>query len=451
MRSVYFNSIVHRRRAIPELTQIATSIDPIDVMTIAGIAFISATVGFHSAAILQTNKNTNTESMESSEMTKITQKEESNVVAVILSPDQIWSSVQDKIKTVSQTQSIKTGQVSSKRNPGSNQKLWSQFRLGLQSLTIPARHQILILALTELQRNILTLQDPPPDPKVSNLDSFAFQVILLSYTSASEKWIGSKPAYYQQEVEEEEDRERNHEGFWKIIEEKLPIYTAVLKYLRYPAPAELDPDSIQTETILLNRSPRNDPSTGLCLKFGSREGHLLTSSVQILEDMVLVVAELVALEYLLALTKGPIKSQYLTDWPMSLKVNLRNTRTLERYRNQVFFGWWIFKNFQSVVAVFEDYHFLWGINQKGNFTQRRCFVRRSEELEKLKGWGLGFSYFLEALDALEPIFKTVLKKLGDLVSFFLVQLIGRSVGLIIKGIQTSITIPWNNKQNPTNL
>jgi len=450
MRSVYFNSIVHRRRAIPELTQITTAIDPIDVMTIAGIALISATVGFHSATVFKINKNINTEPMESSEIARIAKNDESTVVAVIPSPDQIWTSVQDKIMTVSESQSMKTGQISIKQKPGSNQKLWSQFRLGLQSLTIPARHQILILALTELQRNILTLQDPQPDTKLTNLDSFAFQVILLSYTSASEKWIGSKPAYYQLDVDEE-DRERNHEGFWKIIEEKLPIYTAVLKYLRYPAPTEQDPDSNQSETILLNRTPTGDPSAGLCLKFGSREGHLLTSSVQILEDMVLVVAELVALDYLLALTKGPIKSQYLTDWPMSLKVNLRNTRTLERYRNQVFFGWWIFKNFQSVVAVFEDYHFLWGINQKGNFTQRRCFVRRSEELEKLKGWGLGFSYFLEALDALEPIFKTVLKKLGDMVSFFLVQLIGRSVGLIIKGIQTSITIPWNNKQNPTNL
>lgn len=137
----------------------------------------------------------------------------------------------------------------------------------------------------------------------------------------------------------------------------------------------------------------------------------------------------------------------MLDWPKSLTPGLRNTRALERFKNQIFFAWWFHRHFISVIAIFEDYHYLWGIHKSG-FVQRKCFVRRSEDLEKLQGWSLNFSYILEALDALEPIFKTFIEKLGDLISLLLVKFIGQSLGLILKGIQNSINLPrWNSPNN----
>eukprot|EP00210_Caulerpa_lentillifera_P001718 g1651.t1 len=457
--------LISRRRSAPELAQILTSVDvdvdAVDTITYAGIALISATVGFSTAKYLQRRDRVN--SIEPEVERTVTQTETSAEIAVIPSPGQIWTDVKDKIQLIPETapQPIKKQSIGVKNRTGSNRrKLWSHFRLGLQSLTVPARQQILVLAFLELQRNIHSVPVPALSSKEEDLESFVFQVILLSYSSAGEKWLGAKPVYYldmEEDEEDEDERERCHEGFWKIIEEKLPVYTVLLKYLRFPhEEPEVDLEMINVQKMVTNKETEAVASPaveggGLCLKFRSRDSHLLTSSVQILEDLVLVVAELVALEYLRCLTQGNVKAHLVSDWPMSLKSNLRNTRTLERYRNQVFFGWWLYRNFVSVTAKFEDYHYLWGVQQGGNFTQRRCFVRRSEELAGLSGWGLSFSYFLEALDALEPICKTVLKKLGDLISFLLTQLIGRSVGLIIKGIQSSITNPWNNKPKPTSL
>lgn len=66
----------------------------------------------------------------------------------------------------------------------------------------------------------------------------------------------------------------------------------------------------------------------------------------------------------------------------------------------------------------------------------------------MKGWRLRVSYFLEALDALEPIFKAFLRRVGNVISFLLVTLIGRSLGLILKGIQSSVQIPWGKTEKP---
>ena len=66
----------------------------------------------------------------------------------------------------------------------------------------------------------------------------------------------------------------------------------------------------------------------------------------------------------------------------------------------------------------------------------------------MKGWRLGVSYFLEALDALEPFLKGLLHRIGDILSFILVTFIGRSLGLILKGVQSSIQIPWGKANKP---
>ena len=71
-----------------------------------------------------------------------------------------------------------------------------------------------------------------------------------------------------------------------------------------------------------------------------------------------------------------------------------------------------------------------------------------QELTGLKGWRLGVSFFLEALDALEPFLKSLLHRIGDILSFILVTFIGRSLGLILKGVQSSIQIPWGKANKP---
>jgi len=72
----------------------------------------------------------------------------------------------------------------------------------------------------------------------------------------------------------------------------------------------------------------------------------------------------------------------------------------------------------------------------------------AQDLLRLEGWRLGMSYILEAVDAIEPLVKVFFGRLGKVISFLLVTLIGRSIGLVLKGIQSSINLPWTKPKKP---
>ncbi|KAL6968046.1 hypothetical protein U1Q18_033850 [Sarracenia purpurea var. burkii] len=65
-------------------------------------------------------------------------------------------------------------------------------------------------------------------------------------------------------------------------------------------------------------------------------------------------------------------------------------------------------------------------------------VKRAKELRALAGWRYYFSLFLELADITMPLIRTIFAKVSDAISFFLVCLIGRSLGLIYTGIRQSL-------------
>ncbi|KAL6499570.1 hypothetical protein OROGR_027480 [Orobanche gracilis] len=64
-------------------------------------------------------------------------------------------------------------------------------------------------------------------------------------------------------------------------------------------------------------------------------------------------------------------------------------------------------------------------------------VKRTKELRALIGWRYYFSLFLELTDITMPFVKAAVAKVSDVATFFLVCLIGRSLGLIYSGIRNS--------------
>ncbi|KAF5746333.1 hypothetical protein HS088_TW06G00504 [Tripterygium wilfordii] len=65
-------------------------------------------------------------------------------------------------------------------------------------------------------------------------------------------------------------------------------------------------------------------------------------------------------------------------------------------------------------------------------------VKRTKELRVLTGWKYYLSLYLELADISLPLIKVVIGKISDAISFFLVCLIGRSLGLIYTGIRQSL-------------
>lgn len=61
-----------------------------------------------------------------------------------------------------------------------------------------------------------------------------------------------------------------------------------------------------------------------------------------------------------------------------------------------------------------------------------------QEVERLKGLRYVHSLALEAMDVAAPLFQRLLGRLGDAVSWLLVRLIGRSLGLIYRGVRESL-------------
>ncbi|GAQ82670.1 hypothetical protein KFL_001190130 [Klebsormidium nitens] len=172
-----------------------------------------------------------------------------------------------------------------------------------------------------------------------------------------------------------------------------------------------------------------------------------------------------------------------------LHPRLRSTRALERFRNEVSLRRFLRTKLASVSALYEDRYDLWGLRQqpiaggseplevpdsKGRRTSPRTRrkplasfaglgllgrkrqaemaeedwevvvvgrsmpCRRIAELRRLGGWQLRYSMILEFLDVAAPILNGLLMKMGDWISFLLVTMIGRSLGLIYKGIKQSL-------------
>ncbi|MCO5550658.1 hypothetical protein L7F22_004147 [Adiantum nelumboides] len=188
----------------------------------------------------------------------------------------------------------------------------------------------------------------------------------------------------------------------------------------------------------------------------------------VLDDLLIFVADKASALYLDLISTGSTIGD--SQWFNMMSQSIPSTRLLEKFRNEVALNGWLNDNFQSVTAMFEDRFDLWilnsghknHVNQKNQSSkvrlenhreqdsgksavvigQYKMFARRARELRRLTGWRYYFSLYLEFSDICGPLLRTVATKLGEGISFLLVTLIGRSLGLIYRGICQSIQ--WNS-------
>ncbi|KAG5514719.1 hypothetical protein RHGRI_035944 [Rhododendron griersonianum] len=212
------------------------------------------------------------------------------------------------------------------------------------------------------------------------------------------------------------------------------------------------------------------------LIFGSlREGCCYDCSlftqygVDILEDLVITLADAIASLYLELISVDGNMSNEINS--IGLMMCTLSTRELQKLRNEVALNQWLHQNMEAVVSMYEDRFDLRTLQSQliegpsktntDNFSWwKRLTLRKSEsvasplhyvvindisitvkrtkELRALTGWRYYYSLFLELADITMPVIRTVFKKVSDAISFFLVCLIGRSLGLIYTGIRQSL-------------
>ncbi|KAG9154411.1 hypothetical protein Leryth_000833 [Lithospermum erythrorhizon] len=167
-------------------------------------------------------------------------------------------------------------------------------------------------------------------------------------------------------------------------------------------------------------------------------GHDLLSkhSVDLLEDLVITLADGIANMYLELVSVDSSMSNEVNSLGISLCT--LSTRALQKLRNEVALHQWLHQNMEAIVSILYRSE----ATPKPLYTvvvsQMSVSVKRIKELRALSGWRYFFSLFLELSDIAMPVVRTVIAKISDAISFFLVSLIGRSLGLIYTGIRESL-------------
>ncbi|KAL3620523.1 hypothetical protein CASFOL_035435 [Castilleja foliolosa] len=213
------------------------------------------------------------------------------------------------------------------------------------------------------------------------------------------------------------------------------------------------------------------------LRFGSsRKGGYYNGSlfiqngVSILEDLLITLADGIASMYLELISVDSSLCNEMSH--LGLCLCTLSTRSLQRLRNEVALQQWLNQNMAAVVSMYEDQfdlctlesqlieessgskseNFGWwknlSLGRSEPISSSLCFVfikhisvpvKRTKELRALTGWRYYFSLFLELSDITMPFVKAIVAKVSDAISFFLVCLIGRSLGMIYSGIRNSLS------------
>ena len=134
----------------------------------------------------------------------------------------------------------------------------------------------------------------------------------------------------------------------------------------------------------------------------------------------------------------------------SVQPRLKSTRSMEKFRNEVKLNDWVERNYRDVVAMYEDWHSLMGLDASGEIVTRRISICRHSELDQVRGARMLMSMFLEVADIVVPIAKSTLNNAKNFSSWLLVTLIGRSLGLVYRGIKDSMNGNNNGNNNNNN-
>eukprot|EP01026_Neomeris_dumetosa_P033285 TRINITY_DN2650_c0_g2_i3.p1 TRINITY_DN2650_c0_g2~~TRINITY_DN2650_c0_g2_i3.p1 ORF type:complete len:507 (+),score=58.52 TRINITY_DN2650_c0_g2_i3:138-1658(+) len=320
--------------------------------------------------------------------------------------------------------------------------------LYLQALQKQFRAQLLRMSMQQLRLNVEQLPMECGDQDYEYYKSMIQIIILTCALNVAESILGYIPQSLEQysesisglciqsdQFDEKQSqiqflfdqipiKEESSEEFSEFVrEEKVQLYVGMVLYLRYGK--------------VLNdiNQQRSD------------QGELLINVVnqgsKVIQDLVVTIAETVANSYILDIRQGNQSRIDAYGQPLGLLPKLSNTRQLERFRNAIALQAWLNYNYFSIEAIFEDRFQTFEFASDGSITRGSVACRRATELNGLKGWRLFVSLLLEAADLFGPVVRGTVGKVGDLVSWLLVQLIGRSLGLIYKGIVQSL---WGDNQ-----
>lgn len=118
-----------------------------------------------------------------------------------------------------------------------------------------------------------------------------------------------------------------------------------------------------------------------------------------------------------------------------------SSREIAKFRNNLAWRYQLTKYWLEPQNIFESQYPLFYLTIQGiNITN--IYSPRQLELAQLQGLPLATTIFLELRDALSPRLRSLVEFLGNGFVFLLTQVIGRAIGLIVRGVLQGIGNTW---------
>ncbi len=112
---------------------------------------------------------------------------------------------------------------------------------------------------------------------------------------------------------------------------------------------------------------------------------------------------------------------------------LLSSREIERFRNYLSWKYRVERLIKAPTAIFESQFRLFGLSDEG-ITQVSIYAPRNDELAQLSGIPFVVVLALETRDAIAPRLRAALSFFGKGIVYVLTEVIGRSIGLVGRGI-----------------
>ncbi|NUN65779.1 DUF3685 domain-containing protein [Pseudanabaena biceps] len=129
------------------------------------------------------------------------------------------------------------------------------------------------------------------------------------------------------------------------------------------------------------------------------------------------------------------------------RYNLMATREIERFRNDLSWKYRLEKYVTAPQLIFESRHRLLILANPG-IKSISIYGSRNQELQSLEGIQLAVTLVLELQDALTPRLKSAIAFIGSGFVYVLTNVIGRSIGLVGRGILQGIGNAWQDSRKP---
>ncbi|MBF2078490.1 MAG: DUF3685 domain-containing protein [Synechococcales cyanobacterium T60_A2020_003] len=124
---------------------------------------------------------------------------------------------------------------------------------------------------------------------------------------------------------------------------------------------------------------------------------------------------------------------------------LMSSREIERFRNDLSWRYRLTHYFAEPQAIFESRYLLFTIRGLG-IRQVSIYAPRTQELEQLGGIPYVVTLALETRDALAPRVRSVFSFIGSSVVYVLIEVVGRGIGLIGRGILKGMGSAWQDNR-----